>query len=85
MATPEVLPPTIEVRDLTPKYATLTAVGIAVPVRATADAEFFDEHPESSELWSPGSPIFPVVEAQDGYTPVVKHLRDLLEMVDRHR
>lgn len=82
MATPEVLPSTIEVRDFTLKYATLTAVGIAVPVRATADAEFFDEHPESSELWSPGSPVFPVGEAPAGYAPPVRRLAELLERAE---
>jgi hypothetical protein len=30
-------------------------------MRATTDAEFYAENSESVELWSPGSPVFPVV------------------------
>ena len=29
------------------------------PIRVTTDPAFFNEHPESVELWSPGSPVFP--------------------------
>ncbi len=32
------------------------------PVRVTAAPEFFDAHPESTELWSPGGPLFPEPE-----------------------
>jgi hypothetical protein len=28
-------------------------------VRVTTDATFFEQHPDSVELWSPGSPLFP--------------------------
>ncbi|MGH7647798.1 MAG: hypothetical protein ACREND_06750 [Gemmatimonadaceae bacterium] len=28
-------------------------------IRVTTDAELFDEHADSFELWSPGSPAFP--------------------------
>lgn len=36
--------------------------GVARLDRAMTDAHFFDEHPESVELWSPGSPLFPEPE-----------------------
>jgi hypothetical protein len=32
-------------------------------VRVTTDAAFFEQHAESVELWSPGSPLFPEPEA----------------------
>lgn len=28
-------------------------------IRVTTNANFFDRHPENTELWSPGSPSFP--------------------------
>ena len=30
--------------------------------RVTTRADFFEEHPGSTELWAPGSPLFPQVE-----------------------
>jgi hypothetical protein len=36
--------------------------GMSRPVRVTTDPAFFDEHPESTELWSPGSPVFPAMD-----------------------
>jgi hypothetical protein len=33
------------------------------PVRVTTDPDFYEQHPDSIELWSPGSPVFPVPEA----------------------
>lgn len=33
--------------------------GMKQELRVTTDAEFFDLHSESVELWSPGSPLFP--------------------------
>ena len=28
------------------------------PVRATTDPAYYEEHPESVELWTPGNPLF---------------------------
>jgi len=36
------------------------APGMAGPVRVTTDPDYFEQHPDSTELWSPGSPLFPV-------------------------
>lgn len=33
--------------------------GLPKPVRVTTDPEYYEEHSESVELWSPGSPVFP--------------------------
>ena len=35
---------------------------MAKPVRITTRADYFDEHSESLELWSPGSMVFPEPE-----------------------
>ncbi len=37
---------------------------MAEPVRITTRPEYFDDHTESLELWSPGSPAFPAAEAE---------------------
>jgi hypothetical protein len=53
------LPPGIEVTPTGPKDFSFSMPGMSRPVRVTTDPAFFDEHPESTELWSPGSPVFP--------------------------
>jgi superfamily II DNA or RNA helicase len=53
------LPPGIEVTPSGPKDFAFTMPGMLRPIRVTTDPAFFDEHPESTELWSPGSPVFP--------------------------
>ena len=40
------------------------AAGMANPVRITTRPDYFDEHSDSLELWSPGSPSFPMPEAE---------------------
>jgi len=55
------LPPGTEVRPLgVREYA--AARGQVGEVRITTDPAYFDEHPESTELWSPGSEAFPDVQ-----------------------
>jgi hypothetical protein len=33
------------------------------PLRVTTDPDYFDQDPSSVELWSPGSPLFPIPDA----------------------
>ncbi len=61
LASTDLLPPGLDASPLEGsnhqfKYA---APGVPKPIRVTTDPAFFDEHPESVELWSPGSPVFP--------------------------
>jgi hypothetical protein len=35
------------------------APGLPQPVRVTTSRAYYEAHPESCELWSPGSPVFP--------------------------
>ncbi|WJI26318.1 hypothetical protein RHP47_11420 [Thermosynechococcus sp. QKsg1] len=35
------------------------APGLPQAVRVTTDPEYYDQHCDSVELWSPGSPLFP--------------------------
>ena len=36
--------------------------GMRQPLRVTTSRDLFEEHPGTYELWSPGSPLFPVTE-----------------------
>jgi hypothetical protein len=59
---PALLPPGIEAKPVGSKDFSYLAPGMSAPVRVTTDAEFYDQHPDSTELWSPGSPLFPSPE-----------------------
>jgi SNF2 family DNA or RNA helicase len=52
----------INVNGLAQREYSYSAPGMDQPVRITTDAEFYQEHTESVELWSPGSPVFPTPE-----------------------
>ncbi|MGA7982773.1 MAG: helicase, partial [Chromatiaceae bacterium] len=57
-----VLPPGIEIKPIGAKDFSYLAPGMPAPVRVTTDADYYDQHPDSTELWSPGSPLFPAPE-----------------------
>ena len=48
----------------------LLAPGMTERLRVTTDPEYFEEHAESLELWSPGNPLFtpPEVHNANGRT-----------------
>jgi len=58
----DVLPPGVTVRALGVRQYGYLAPGMEKELRVTTDAGFFEEHAESVELWSPGSPVFPNAE-----------------------
>lgn len=51
--------------------------GMTSAVRLTTDVSYYDDHPDSTELWSPGSPPFPEVEEIAGAEEVGLGLSDL--------
>jgi hypothetical protein len=53
-------PAGIHVNGLAQREYSYLAPGMDQPVRITTDAEFYQEHTESVELWSAGSPVFPM-------------------------
>jgi hypothetical protein len=55
----EAMPPGVSVRRLREHEFGYLAPGMGREVRVTTDAEFFEQHSDSLELWSPGSPLFP--------------------------
>lgn len=55
---PTLLPPGTEVRRLDGQSYGLRRPGQA-ELRVTTDPVFYDDHADATELWTPGSPIFP--------------------------
>ena len=53
-------PPGIVVREMSKGEYAYIAPGMDAEVRVTTDARYFEEHAETVELWSPGSPLFPL-------------------------
>ena len=63
---PDLLPAGVLARVLGPKDWSWQAPGMAAPIRVTTDPDFYEQHPDSTELWSPGSPLFPVPDTIAG-------------------
>jgi hypothetical protein len=58
IADPALMPPGIEVRRLDGRSYGFRMPGRA-ELRVTTDPGFYDDHADATELWSPGSPVFP--------------------------
>jgi hypothetical protein len=63
LARSDLLPPGLQTKVLGARDWSWQAPGMPAPVRVTADPDYYEQHPDSTELWSPGSPVFPVPEA----------------------
>jgi hypothetical protein len=85
LARPDLLPPGVEAKPLhgSPRQFSYTAPGLGTAVRVTTDPEVFDEHPESVELWSPGSPLFPQPDETASREEVAAAGADLAEALER--
>lgn len=59
---PFLLPPGIEVELMQDGEYKYSMPGMKATLRITTKPDYFDQHPGSTELWSPGSPLFPVVD-----------------------
>jgi SNF2 family DNA or RNA helicase len=60
----DLLPAGLVVKKLQNGEYAYQAPGMANPVRITTRRNYFDEHSDSLELWSPGSPSFPMPEPE---------------------
>jgi hypothetical protein len=61
-----VRPPGVVVDRLRYREYAYLAPGMEKKIRITTDPDYFQEHAESMELWSPGNPVFPApVEIAD--------------------
>ena len=58
----DLLPPGLDVKPLhgSNRQFSFSQPGMVEPIRITPDPGFYEEHPESVELWSPGSPAFAI-------------------------
>jgi superfamily II DNA/RNA helicase len=59
LRTPAALPPGTDVSSLGPREYSYRSAGMKRAVRVTTSADYYEAHSESTELWSPGSPLFP--------------------------
>ena len=59
----------------------LLAPGMTERLRVTTDPEYFEEHAESLELWSPGNPLFtpPEFTPRADQPPADETLKDILD------
>jgi len=62
----------IHVNGMAQREYSYLAPGMGQPVRITTDPEFYEEHTESVELWSPGNPVFPTPEVFGGVDELPK-------------
>ena len=58
IAAPELMPPATEARALQHQEYALIAPGMEKEIRVTTNQEYYEEHTENMELWSPGNPLF---------------------------
>ena len=52
------------------------------PIRITTDRARFEEHDDSMEFWSPGSPVFPKEKSSSDSIPRHKTLKQLLDDIE---
>ena len=75
------LPPDVNAEPLGAREYSYIVADESDPVRVTTDREYYDQHPESVELWSPGGAHFPAPEdvaSPDEVEAVGKTLHELL-------
>ncbi len=62
LQSPSLLPSNIEVQLMQDGEYKFSMPGMKETLRVTTKADYFDQHPDSTELWSPGSPLFPIID-----------------------
>ncbi len=75
------MPPGTDVQPLGHREYGLLVSGMTERLRVTTDPEYFEEHAESLELWSPVNPLFILSECTTGTDepPTDKTLKDILD------
>ncbi len=81
VASDRLMAPGVGIQPLGWREYGLRAPGMSASLRVTTDPEYFEEHVESVELWSPGNPLFVAPEFADGAEPDPPHgtLKDILD------
>ena len=77
----DLMPPGTDIQPMGRREYGLLAPGMTEHLRVTTDAEYFEEHAESLELWSPGNPLFnpPEFQASSEELPSGGTLKDILD------
>ena len=77
----DLMPPGTDVQPMGRREYGLLAPGMTERLRVTTDPEYFEEHAESLELWSPGNPLFtpPEFTPRADEPPADKTLKDILD------
>ncbi|MDE2987090.1 MAG: SNF2-related protein [Chloroflexota bacterium] len=70
---PDLMPSGVEIRPMGAREYSLLAPGMKEALRVTTDQEYYEEHSESLELWSPGNPLF---EPPERAVPDTSHQGD---------
>jgi SNF2 family DNA or RNA helicase len=79
----DALPPGIEVKPMGHREYSYLAPGMSEHLRVTTDAEYYEQHSDSVELWSPGNPLFPMPEETADEAPQLTTLSALLGSRDK--
>lgn len=74
----DVLPPGLVVKKLQSGEYAYQLPGMAQPVRVTTRANYYEEHSESVELWSAGSPCFPELDILNQEDIVHQNIKQIL-------
>lgn len=76
---PLLMPAGDEVTSLGAKDFSYRRPGMDKPIRVTTDADFFEQHADSVELWSPGMPVFPsLADTNDKDDASIQQFRKIL-------
>ena len=77
---PELLPEGTEVKPFGNGEYSYSAPGMKEPLRVTTNPDYFSEHADSVELWSPGNPLFqtPDLLPQVSISPSIRTIQQLL-------
>ena len=77
----DLMPPGVDIQPMGHREYGLLAPGMSEPLRVTTDPEYFEEHAESVELWSPGNPLFVPPEFAESVEldPSHRTLKDILD------
>ncbi|MCY4382896.1 MAG: SNF2-related protein [Nitrospinae bacterium] len=77
----DLMPPGTDIQPMGRREYGLRAPGMSEYLRVTTDPEYFEEHAESLELWSPGNPLFnpPEFLASSDELPSGGTLKDILD------
>ena len=81
IGSPDMMPPGTDVQPMGHREYGLLAPGMKERLRVTTDPEYFEEHAESMELWSPGNPLFapPEFTTRLDEPSTGKTLKDILD------